>query len=213
MSIADEIRKLDELRRAGSLTDDEFSQAKATLLRTPSEVASLGLSDQVADHLAAVSCQNELAQVDREWEIEREQYLVFDRFGRALVPQVGGSRMFDFASRGSFGMGLAATIFGVGWTTAAIVFTHDAPFAPIRYVLPGFGVLFTFFGLTSALRFSSMVKSLGHEYERKARRYQVAFEEYQGRRQAALARQQSSAGTPIPPPNTVPVIGSAWLES
>ena len=32
MSIADELRKLQELHAAGSLTDAEFAQAKATLL-------------------------------------------------------------------------------------------------------------------------------------------------------------------------------------
>lgn len=209
MSIADELLKLDELRRAGSLTDDEFAQAKAALLRTPTEAASPGLNDQVADHLATVACQNELAQVDREWEIEREKYLVFDQLGRVLVPQVGGSRMFDFASRRSLGMGLVATVVGIGWTTGAIFFTQDVPFGPIRYLLPGFGVLFTLFGLTSALRFSSMARSLGREYERKARRYQTAFEEYQARRREVVARHAAAL---LPPPSSPPAVGSAWLE-
>lgn len=32
MSLADELARLEELRRGGALTDDEFARAKATLL-------------------------------------------------------------------------------------------------------------------------------------------------------------------------------------
>lgn len=36
MNIADEIQKLQQLHQSGALTDDEFSQAKATLIKGPS---------------------------------------------------------------------------------------------------------------------------------------------------------------------------------
>lgn len=37
MSLADEIRKLQELREAGALTEEEFSQAKSELESAPSK--------------------------------------------------------------------------------------------------------------------------------------------------------------------------------
>jgi hypothetical protein len=35
VSLADELRKLQELRESGTLTEDEFAQAKAALLKNP----------------------------------------------------------------------------------------------------------------------------------------------------------------------------------
>jgi Short C-terminal domain len=42
MALSDELRKLQELRDAGTLTDAEFVQAKAKLLTEPSDIGRLG---------------------------------------------------------------------------------------------------------------------------------------------------------------------------
>lgn len=42
MALSDELRKLQELRDSGSLTDAEFVQAKARLLTEPSDVGRIG---------------------------------------------------------------------------------------------------------------------------------------------------------------------------
>lgn len=76
MSIADELQKLEELRRSGSLTKEEFSQAKAKLLaasdRTGIEVycckpwSGLGVSPRctITDTDCGVSTEHQLA-----WEM------------------------------------------------------------------------------------------------------------------------------------------------
>lgn len=42
MNVADEIQRLQDLRKAGAMSDDEFAQAKARLLREPPVVATAG---------------------------------------------------------------------------------------------------------------------------------------------------------------------------
>src|SRR4051794_35230267 len=84
MSLVDELTKLEELRRSGALTDAEFAQAKAALLAGASAPAAADRPLQ--EHLAEVKRQNELAEIDRAWQIERQQYLITDRYGRGQVP-------------------------------------------------------------------------------------------------------------------------------
>ena len=57
MSMADELRKLQELREAGTLTDEEFAKAKATVLagKSVDEPAVPG----VEAHLGEITRQNE----------------------------------------------------------------------------------------------------------------------------------------------------------
>src|SRR5262249_55465495 len=81
MSLADDLAKLDELRRNGALNDAEFEKAKATLLEgspLPTEDAAAGLAE--------LRKQNELARIDREWEKEQQQYLLRNRYGYRQMP-------------------------------------------------------------------------------------------------------------------------------
>src|SRR5262245_42739651 len=106
MSIADELSKLEDLRRRGVLSEPEFAQAKASVLAGTSAPADSPLAEHLADQLAEVRYQNELAQIDREWEIERQNYLVADRRGVRHIPTTGAS----LASAGLVG------VFGIFWT-------------------------------------------------------------------------------------------------
>src|SRR4051794_11923089 len=90
MSLADELAKLADLRRNGELTDAEYERAKAALLGGAAAAPEQPLAAHLADQLAEVRHQNELAQIDREWAMERERYLVADRYGRRHVPTAGG---------------------------------------------------------------------------------------------------------------------------
>src|SRR5262249_24765837 len=117
VSIADELLKLEELRRGGSLTDEEFARAKAALLAGASAPPGEPVPQHLADQLAEVRYQNELARVDREWETERQKYFVTDRYGRRQVPTSGMG----------IGMAIGGGIFGVLWTVMAIAITGSAP--------------------------------------------------------------------------------------
>src|SRR5262249_44557684 len=136
MSLADELQKLEDLRRSGALSDQEFARAKAALLAGPPAPAGEPIAQHLSDQLAEVRYQNELAQVDREWEIERQRYVITDRYGRQQIPTAG------------MGIGIAVVggVFGLIWTVVAFSLTSAAPdfgpFGLIRFVFPLFGLVF-----------------------------------------------------------------------
>lgn len=119
----------------------------------------------MSDQLAEVKYQNELARIDREWEIEREQYLVSDRYGQQHVPTPGIST----------GVAILGGLFGVFWTILATsiagAFPRQGAFGIAKVLLPLFGVFFT----VAAISYGLYCRS-------KAKRYLKAFEKYKARR-------------------------------
>jgi hypothetical protein len=172
MSIADELTKLEDLRRNGTLSEAEFAKAKALLLNSPPP-AQEALVKHLDDQHAETKYQNELARIDREWEIERQQYYVTNRYGVRQLPTTG------------MGLGIAVIggVFGVFWTIMAIAITGGAPdvgpFPIAKVIFPLFGVLFTgaavVFGIVCNVR---------------AKKYQQAYEAYQTRRHQVRPRNQ-----------------------
>lgn len=172
MNIADELKKLEELRWNGTLTDAEFAQAKAALLArlVPPPLPSAepaGVAEHLGEQLAEVRYQNELARIDREWEQEKERYTVPGQHGRREIPTAGAG----------VGGGIVIGVFGVIWTAMAVAITGSAPnfgpFAIAKLAFPLFGVLFTAGGIWMGI----------HVY-RKADAYNKAFAAYQQRRAA-----------------------------
>ena len=53
MSLADELLKMDDLRRRGALSDEEFARAKAALLEG-SGAAAAQVANATPDHLAEI---------------------------------------------------------------------------------------------------------------------------------------------------------------
>ena len=141
MGIADELQKLEQLRSSGALTDGEFAQAKTLLLTNPPTSENSQVSPFIEDQLSEVRYQNELARIDREWDIERRQFQIMNRYGRTFIPTVG--------------MGITTAvvggIFGAFWTAIALVITNAStsmlsdggPFALIGAIFPLIGVVFT----------------------------------------------------------------------
>jgi hypothetical protein len=164
MSLVDDLAKLEELRRKGALSEAEFTNAKGKLLSgAPDGGPQLG--EHLADQLAEVRHQNELAQIDREWEIERQQYLIRSKYGIAHVPSVGmgiGTAVFGGA-------------FGLFWTIMATATTWAAPdvgpFSIAKIVFPLFGIIF----IVAAISYGAYCVS-------KAKKYQEAFDAYKARR-------------------------------
>jgi hypothetical protein len=164
MSLADELEKLDQLRRNGSLSDDEFARAKARLLDDPPADAPLG------EHLAEVRHQNELARIDREWQIEREQYLITGRYGRREVPT---------AAMG-WTTAVFGGVFGLFWTVLAFTITsgapNDGPFAIAKVIFPLFGVGF----IAVAIAWGVYCASRAEKYQAAYRAYQARWAEASG---------------------------------
>lgn len=163
MPIADEIYKLEELRRTGVISDEEFLLAKQRVL---SDVPNTAVAGQLED----IKLESELARMDREWEMERERYIISGRHGHIYVPQKGSS---------IFG-GIVLLGFGIFWTAMASSVTNSMPsFGKPRVFdyFPMFGVLFMFFGggmcLWAFLR---------------ADQYEKAHQQYQLRRDELIAK-------------------------
>jgi hypothetical protein len=169
MSLADDLTKLEELRRTGALSEKEFAQAKAQLLGGPAP-AGEAVADALAEQLAETRYQNELNRIDREWQIEREKYMAADRYGRRHVPTVGTGRATS----------IIGGVFGTFWTIMAFTITSGAPdFAPFslaKVFFPLFGIAFTIGSIGYGIHLTG-----------KAEAYNSAFAAYQ-RRRAAVNR-------------------------
>lgn len=166
MTLADDLERLVQLRNSGALSEFEFETAKRKLLAT--EAAP---SAPVPDQLASIQQQNEIAQLDRQWQIEREKYVVH------------GRRYSGIPSKGSsLAQGLIVGLFGCFWTILALGMTSatplgslGGPFSMIAIVFPAFGVIFTIAGVIGAI--NSYTKAQAHEdaqraYEEERRRLQ-----------------------------------------
>lgn len=163
LNIADELRKLQDLHRSGALTDAEFAAAKTAVLAqgTTSDTASLEQATQA--QLQEIQLQNEVARLDREWQLEREQYMVAGRYGQRYIPSQGMSVLG----------GIAIVGFGIVWT--AMASSMGAPgFFPL------FGVLFILFGVGVSIYSCT-----------KASEYDQAYRQYRHRRSQLLTQQES----------------------
>jgi Short C-terminal domain len=159
MALSEEIQKLDELRRKGTLSPEEFEIAKRRVLEASQY-------DTGVDHLEEIKAQNELAQIDREWGMERENYMVTGKYGRKYIPDKVSS-VFG----GIFAVGVG--IFWMAMTTSITGFGGAGVFSPF----PLFGVLFILFGVGAS--FWSFVQ---------AELYEEAQERYQRRRREILTK-------------------------
>ena len=171
MSLADEIKKLEDLRWNGTLTDEEFARAKAALiakLEDDSEPAHKGeAAGTVAAQLAEVRYQNELERMDREWASEKENFMVAGKYGQRYLP----SRPMGI------GISVVGGLFGLLWTIMAFSITRGAPdFAPFSVAK----VIFPLVGI--GVTIGAVV--MGLYTVKKAEAYQRALAAYQQRRAA-----------------------------
>jgi len=150
------------VRRTDSATYTELTEAIAKPL------------DQMADSLGKIAHEQELERIDREWEMERAQYLVEDNKGSREIPRRGTA----------FLGGLMVAGFGLLWTVMAFSITSGpgfgaygndfGPAGNIGNCFPLFGILFIAAGVLAAIM----------SYQ-KAGAYEQAQQRYQQRRAAA----------------------------
>lgn len=157
MSIADEIAKLQALHAQGALTDDEFSQARARLH------ARL-LDEWFASDPAYLRLENEIQQLDLDWERERESYMVRSRSGSLYVP----SEVLSV-------LGVTAAVgFGIFLMVSAASMSTNASSALAGAILIILGPV------------------VGIFYYTKATEYKQAERNYQERRQQLISRSASA---------------------
>ncbi|RYX82813.1 hypothetical protein EON83_17760 [bacterium] len=168
--LVEQLRQLSELHTNGSLSDSEFERAKERLLSGNGAVENSAPSSA---SISLLALQNELAALDRQWSLERDNYRVRSRYGSSIPKQGDGQKA-----------GTVIAIFGGVWTigalTMAIAATKDGvpgPMALFIWIFPVFGVFFIVTGL-----------SQGAEMNRKADSYQIAEATYKTKRAALEAR-------------------------
>ncbi len=128
-------------------------------------------TDQIAEQVSHLAQESELARLDRQWEAERESYMITDKHGHRHLPTAGPTGVVGVA---------VAIAFAVLWTVMAG--SMGAPF-----FFPLFGVLFIVFILAAAYQGFS-----------KARQYEGALRRYQRHRNAILDRDSDRAGDEVP---------------
>lgn len=171
MSIADDLKQLETLLQNGTLTQDEFQLAKRRLLEDSGSGESsravrfpVTSQTEATRHLEMIQMQNAVAQLDREWELEREDYMVVGKYGRRYIPNKVTSVLG----------GLFAAGFGIFWTMIASSMPR-MPGNSVSSLLPFAGVGFTLFGAGMGI-WGFIVSE----------RYEAAFERYQSRRRAMV---------------------------
>lgn len=153
MGLADDLWKLQEMHQRGELTDDEYAQAKAAVLgRSSSENAPM---EELTRQMDEVARRQEVADIDRAWDREREQYMASGTSGGthdAHGNYVGGTPYRYIPTRGgSVGVGIFATIAGFVWMIFAAGIGAGA-FALFGLVFIAFGICIAVFNYNKAVR-------------------------------------------------------------
>jgi Short C-terminal domain len=172
MSLSDELQKLQDLHRSGALTDAEFAAAKAAVLSGSGPTEEPASDQAMQQHLEEIKLQNDLARLDREWELDREQYMIQGKYGRRHIPNRGMSVI-----GGIFMVG-----FGIFWTATSISMTQGFG-GGIDACFPLFGILFILFGIGMCI----------YTYN-QADRYEQAQRAYRRRRAQLLADSSEEPG-------------------
>ena len=184
MTLPDELRKLQDLHRSGALTDEEFAAAKAAVLAGRPGGNEPATDEAMREQLEEIKLQNEVARLDREWELDRGRYLITGRYGNRYLPSKGMSVLG----------GVVIAAFGIFWTVMAA--SEVGGFGGAFALFPLFGVLFVLAGVGMSI----------YSYSR-AGRYEEAYQAYQRRRARLLAGRDErpgsgdqESGTVTPPP-------------
>jgi len=147
------------------------------------------IAGTMQEQLGEIKQQNAVAQLDREWMMEREQYMITGRYGRRHLPTQGMSLIG----------GIVIVAFGLLWTAFAATITQG--FGPVGTCFPLFGVVFVLAGLAMSI-YSYAV----------AGRYRQAYHQYQRRRAALLAGRPDPGRADVPGVTELPPRPAACLR-
>ena len=150
MNISEEIEKLQALHESGVLTDEEFARAKSTVISSTPETNYGGAAARDSN-LEKIKLQNDVAQLDREWQLMREKYVVTGKYGSRSLPNAVGSILGAVLAGG----------FGICWTIGA-----TSAGAPAFFTM--FGVIFVLLAIGGGIY--SFVKA--EEYRQAEQNYQ-----------------------------------------
>ena len=98
-------------------------------------------TDQLSEQVNNLAGYTEMTALDREWELERLNYMMTGKRGGKHIP----------SEAGSIGGGIAITLFGCFWTVMAFAITSFIPIPIVHIVFPLFGVVFVIIGIVSSI--------------------------------------------------------------
>ena len=111
----------------------------ATFTETVEQLAET--TENLSEQVSELTRQNELAALDRQWERERESFMITDKDGGRHLPNEGMAAL----------SGVIVVVFGCLWTVMAIAITWSAPdhgpFQVAKFAFPAFGVVFVIAGI------------------------------------------------------------------
>ena len=143
------------------------------------------LSDRVREHLDRSEIRDTLADLDRQWDREKESFMIANKHGAKHIPTRSESAI----------AGTVVTIFGVFWTILALGISGAGagmlgeggfgPFALVPCIFPAFGILFIGLGIYQSM----------NAYD-KATRYERAKSNYESRRRKLRLERDEENLTP-----------------
>ncbi len=157
MSITDEFARLQELHESGALTESEFTAAKAKVLTEGGGPAAqnAGLQRDVR----RLGVQNQILQLDQDWEKERREYMAYGKHGDSFIPTFGSSII------------QAAMLFIVGLVFCMLMLNPNHPHPEKDAIFPILGIPLMITGVWVGVNGCT-----------KASRYEQAEARYQQRR-------------------------------
>lgn len=125
-------------------------------------------TENLKEQVSRLTNQQELADLERQWDRKRESLMISDKHGRKHVPNSASSTIG----------GMVVVVFGGIWTIGAISMASQSPFGSAK-LFPIFGLAFIAFGIFGIIHTNT-----------KAGEYQRAESDYR-RKRAKLTRESS----------------------
>jgi len=120
-------------------------------------------------HVARLTAQQQTADLDRQWEQRKDDFMITGKHGRKSLPTKTGAMIG----------GVIIAAFGLIWTVMAFGITASSPF-PGTFLFPLFGLVFVGGGIFNAINAA-----------KKASEYEKAHAEY--RRERSLLKNQKAS--------------------
>ena len=155
------------IRRSGQTT---FTEVAQRIEETSQRIEET--SQTLQGNVESLSRNQTVADLDRQWSIEREEFYISGEGGHRTLP----------TERTAFISGVMAAVFGSFWTIMAFSITRNSPFGIIATLFPLFGLFFIGFGVFTS----------SHAY-RKAKDFNVAHAQYKKQRQELIKRTTQNA--------------------
>lgn len=139
-------------------------------------------TESLREQVSRLTVQQELADLDREWDRKRQDLMISDKNGRKHVPNSTSSTIG----------GIVGVVFGCFWTMAAFGMASRSP-SDVVGIFPVFGLVFIAFGVFGMIH----TNAKAGEYKRAEAKHRL--ERARLRRESAGDRKDEGSSIEIVP--------------